>query len=301
LQQSAVLRNIEPLKPAAKTLILDLLSTLRSGSMPVRALIAAGELFGIDANALRVALARLVASGLVESDERGAYRLGAGAASVSAHVGSWRTIEDRVRAWNGTWIGVLLTSIPRSARARVRKSDRALRFLGFRHLERGLAIRPNNLKGGVDAVRDRLTDLGLDGHATVFAMTELDTKSDARARALWRDEHLERKYRELLEAVERSSSRLSELPPKRAMAESFLVGGATIRAIVLDPLLPEPLAPVVERRALLAAMREYDRLGREHWSSFMREHGAPHLRAPHDVRAGDPAWAGAHALTGAST
>jgi phenylacetic acid degradation operon negative regulatory protein len=301
LQHVVSTRNIESVKATAKTLDVVLVAPLRSGSMPVRALIAAGELFGIDANALRVALARLVSAGLVESDERGAYRLGAAAGSVSAHVGSWRTIEDRVRTWDGAWVGVLLTSIPRAARARVRSTERALRFLGFRHLDRGLAVRPDNLKGSVAAVRERLASLGLDPHAAVFSVQDLDSKADARARTLWRDEHLERKYRDLLEAVERSSARLPELPQKRAMAESFLVGGATIRALVLDPLLPEPMAPVAERRALVAAMRDYDRLGREHWSAFMKEHGSPYLRAPHDVRAGDRDWASAHGLSGATT
>ena len=46
-----------------RSLILDLLSTLRRGAMPVRALIRAGEMFEIPENTLRVALARLVQAG----------------------------------------------------------------------------------------------------------------------------------------------------------------------------------------------------------------------------------------------
>ena len=61
--------------PSPKGLVLDLLSTVRTGSMPVRALVAAGGLFGIDENRLRVALTRLLAERLVERDQRGAYRL----------------------------------------------------------------------------------------------------------------------------------------------------------------------------------------------------------------------------------
>ncbi len=61
--------------PTAKTLLLDLLSTVSHGSCPVRALLEAAELFGIRENSLRVALVRLRAGGLVERDERGCYRL----------------------------------------------------------------------------------------------------------------------------------------------------------------------------------------------------------------------------------
>ena len=64
------------------------------------------------------------------------------------------------------------------------------------------------------------------------------------------------------------------------MAETFLVGGRAIREIALDPCLPEAIAPEKERRALVAAMREYDRAGRACWREFMRAHDAPHVAAP---------------------
>ena len=64
------------------------------------------------------------------------------------------------------------------------------------------------------------------------------------------------------------------------MVESFLLGGRVIRELVLDPQLPEPLAPEAERRALVAAMRRYDRAGRRAWASFMSRLGAPHMSAP---------------------
>ncbi|MGI9591183.1 MAG: PaaX family transcriptional regulator, partial [Myxococcota bacterium] len=68
--------------PRPKSLILDLLSTRRRGSMPVAALVEAAALFGIAEGSLRVALSRLLAEGRVERDERGAYRLGPAAAPL---------------------------------------------------------------------------------------------------------------------------------------------------------------------------------------------------------------------------
>jgi phenylacetic acid degradation operon negative regulatory protein len=64
------------------------------------------------------------------------------------------------------------------------------------------------------------------------------------------------------------------------MAESFLLGGRVIRQLVLDPLLPEPLAPESERRALAQALRRYDRAGRRAWAGFLARHGAPHVATP---------------------
>src|SRR6185369_11769610 len=92
--------------PTAKSLILDLLSTLRRGTMPVGALVEAGELFGIPGNNVRVALARLLAAGQVARDERGRYRLGATAEPVERRVRSWRELDRATRAWDGTWLAI---------------------------------------------------------------------------------------------------------------------------------------------------------------------------------------------------
>ena len=71
------MRNILAMEPTAKSLILDLLSTLRPGSaMPVGALVEAGSLFGLSGNNVRVSIARLLAGGQIARDERGHYRLG---------------------------------------------------------------------------------------------------------------------------------------------------------------------------------------------------------------------------------
>ena len=72
------------MRPTARSFILDLLSTLRSGSMPVAALVEAGGLFGIAENNVRVALTRMRSSGQVERDARGRYRLGAAAGPASS-------------------------------------------------------------------------------------------------------------------------------------------------------------------------------------------------------------------------
>ena len=93
--------------PSAKSLILDLLETLRRGTMPVVALVEAGRLFGIAENSVRVALTRLLSAGSVERDRRGRYRLSAESGPIGRRATSWRDLERRLRRWNGSWVGVL--------------------------------------------------------------------------------------------------------------------------------------------------------------------------------------------------
>lgn len=239
--------------------------------MPVAALIAAGRLFDISQNNIRVTLVRLRRAGMIEPDERGRYRLAPQAAPIGKQVTGWRDVEQRVRPWDRTWIAVHTRAVQRSERRAHRHGDRALRLLGFQLFHAGLHVRPDNLAGGIAGTREQLYELGLDAKALVFRMDTLDAMNERRARGLWNTTALREGYRLSLAALARSERRLAELPPHDALVESFVLGGRVIRQIVLDPLLPEPLVPAHERKALVQAMCHYDRAGRSCWSSFLRQ------------------------------
>jgi phenylacetic acid degradation operon negative regulatory protein len=267
-------------RPTAKGLTLDLLSSLRGEAMPVAALVAAAGLFGIDENALRVAIARLLGAGQIARDERGSYRLGAAAHAIDRRVLGWRAAELRIAKWTGGWWLVRAGTLP-PARARARRHrERALSLLGFAELAPGLALRPDNLRASLAELRAELRALGLERDALIAHVGELDADHEARARRLWRRESFAAAYRRSLAELEASEARLARLPEERAMVESFMLGGRVIRELVLDPLLPEPFAPEAERRALVAALQRYDRAGRRAWASFMARFGAPHVGTP---------------------
>jgi phenylacetic acid degradation operon negative regulatory protein len=248
--------------------------------MPVRALVAAAGLFGIGENSLRVALARLLAGGMIERDERGEYRLGRRAAAVQQQVRFWRRIEDRVRGWDGGWIGVHTGALRRESRSTLERRRRALRFLGFRELVPGLEVRPDNLSASLEALRRELAELGLPTVAPVFAIARIDASSDVAARALWDGNALVAEYRRSRAELASSEARLPGLSTRESMVESFLLGGRVIRQIVLDPLLPEPIVSAAERRDLVAAMRRYDKLGHACWRAFFAQYRLTSMRAP---------------------
>jgi phenylacetic acid degradation operon negative regulatory protein len=251
--------------------------------MPVRALVEAAGLFGIAGGSVRVALSRLLADGLVESDERGAYRLGAAAEPVRRRAAAWRDLASQLRAWSGAWIAVL--DAPAPGRLAQRRSERALELLGFRPLRRGLRLRPENLAGGLPRVREQLAELGLAPGALVCELRGLDAVSEARARSLWDADALVAGYRRHGREIQASARRLRTRSAEQAMVESFRVGGAALRALAKDPLLPEPIVPARERERLVAAMRDYDALGRASWAEFLARHGVAHRAAPVDSRA----------------
>ncbi len=271
--------------PTAKSLILDLLSTLRRGTMPVQALVEAGGLFGIAENSTRVTLTRLTAARTVERDARGRYRLSAEPGPVGRRATSWRSRERGLRRWNGDWLGVLDgPRQPGAGRAERSRRQRALGLLGFAPLTPALAVRPDNLPLRVDAIRAELHALGLAPGHLVIALRDLDPVTDARARRAWDGDAIRAEHRAMLSRIEQSSLALPHQTVERAMVDSFLLGGRAIRQLILDPQLPDELVPGDERRALLEAMRDYDRLGRRAWAPFLERFAVPHLRAPADTR-----------------
>jgi phenylacetic acid degradation operon negative regulatory protein len=260
--------------PTAKSLILELLAAASGAPLSSRAAVVAGSIFDISENNVRVALVRLSAAGLIEAAGRGAYRLAAGAEDLAREVASWRTAEERVREWKGGYVAVHSGALGRTDRGALRGRLRALSMLGFAELERGLHVRPDNLRGGVEGVRARLHGLGLEREASVFVASGLAPDLEARVATLWDGQALTASYRQSRLALERWLARAPELEPDVAARESFLLGSRAIRQIVYDPLLPPPFVDVEARRAFAHAMKEMDREGRRIWRRFF-DHSEP--------------------------
>jgi phenylacetic acid degradation operon negative regulatory protein len=195
-----------------------------------------------------------------------------------------------MRPWADRWVGVHTGGVStRASDRQAQRRERALRFLGFGELSPGLAVRPDNLKGGIPALRTELASLGVEAGVLVFEIDALDPATDARARGLWDVAGLCEGYRQSLSDLSASERHLQLVTEEEAMVESFLLGGRVIRQLVLDPLLPEPILPAGERDALVVAMRRYDKLGRACWATYLERHGVLGARTPADTRIGGDA------------
>jgi phenylacetic acid degradation operon negative regulatory protein len=197
-------------------------------------------------------------------------------------VSSWARLEERRAPWGGAWCGVYLSRPGRAGRSSARQRQRALDFLGLRELEPGLWVRPDNLVGGVAGLRTELRALGLDARSRVFALGDLDPETDARARGLWDTRALDAAYSAQLRRLQRSGRALAKRKQAAAVVESFLVGGVAINLLAFDPLLPDEILPGGQRRALVEAMRRYDRLGRACWRDFAKQQGVPGIVLPRE-------------------
>ena len=264
--------------PRPRQLVLRLLLGAGGAPLTARDAVRACALFGMPANGVRVALARLAAAGLVEPVERGAYRLGRRASTLAADVAAWRDAKARTTAWRGDWIAVHVGALGRSNRVALRARSRALGLLGLRELDRGLHLRPDNLAGGVAAARERLTRLGLERDAAVFRAGGFDAEHERRARALWDGKALARGYRATRVRLERWLAKAHRLDLDTAARESFLLGDEAIRQLVFDPLLPRPLVDEEARAAFVDAVSRFDAAGQAIWKDFLSDTPATRRR-----------------------
>lgn len=255
--------------PNARRLILNLLGVIDGGLLGVADALRACALFDITENSVRVALARLTQSGLVELAERGVYRLGPQRRRLQEETALWRTVAQRLRPWSGQWIAAATGGLPRSDRKDLRGRERAFSILGLRELDCGLHIRPDNLSGGVDDVRRRLTALDVSAQTAVFLASDFDASRQERALGLWDGAGLLAQYQSVTANLEDWLGRSGALAPEVAARESFLLGDDAIRRIVFDPMLPAPLVDEAERGRFIETVERFNARGRSIWVEFL--------------------------------
>ena len=257
---------------SAKSIILEILSVaplIHGPSVPVRILVKAADVFDVAENSVRVAIVRLRAEGLVESEDRGYYQLGQAALPIDEQVSRWRLLEGQVQAWDGSWLACFTADLSRTDRPALRRRQQALKMAGFKRLRPGLHVRPANLKGDLAFIGPRLRQLGMEDSAVVFRIATLEPSEDARARGLWDKKALRAVYRDMKDQLEASTKRIDEMQPEDAVREAFLLAREAIRWVVLDPLLPDELVAADERRALIATLSAYTDRALELWRDFL--------------------------------
>ncbi|MCB9586089.1 MAG: PaaX family transcriptional regulator [Polyangiaceae bacterium] len=232
---------------------------------------------GVSSNNVRVTLARLVADSLVQSVGRGEYRLGAAGSALAAEVAGWRERLQSLKRWRGNYVVAACAGLGRGDRAAVNRRERALTLTGFRQLEGDLWLRPDNLVGGVQRVRERLERLqlspgqaSLEARPLVFRAAELADCDEARIAALWDVKRIERGYEETRTRLEQWLEGADRLTPQVAARQSFLLGDGAIRQWVFDPLLPEELIDGELRQKFVASVVRFDEAGQRIWRALSR-------------------------------
>lgn len=256
-------------KPAPRRLLLKLFSSRDGVQMNASSAVRIGALFGISENNIRVTLTRLQSANLLQLVERGFYELGPEGKLLASQINAWPTVETSLCAWRNDWIAALTNTLGKSDRSAKRVRERAFKLTGMKEVSKDFYIRPNNVVGGVDEVRNRLLNLGLDKRTLVFNTSQFSLQQEEVNRSQWHSEALEKGYQTGLQEIQQSLLRLNRLSLDDAAKESYLVGDRALQQLVFDPLLPAPLVDVSLRKRYRAKVYEYDKEGAAIWQRFL--------------------------------
>jgi phenylacetic acid degradation operon negative regulatory protein len=252
-------------------LILSLMNAIGTRQMTAAQFVAAGNVFGIEDSAMRMAATRLTREGLLESAGRGLYVSGAGSRPLRDQVRGWRTARERIRDWDGGWLAVPAGNLGRTDRKQLAARSQALKLHGFAEAEPDLWVRPANLTIALPALRSELIMIGLDDKAMLFALSDYAAPDGIEFQSLWDGDALQARYAEALAALETSGARIDSLSLAEAARETLSLGQAAIRLINLDPLLPDAMVDGALRERLVEEMKNYDERGQKIWGRYYRE------------------------------
>lgn len=251
----------------AKTLLLDLMRASAPDAWPVKAVVEAGKIFDINENALRVNIARLLAKGLLEQDERGSYRLVETHNPLRDWLHRWRQGEDRIVPWTGDWLSLSVS--PAVKTKTLRNAEQACLRLGFRQLWQRQWLRPNNLAVDNDQLGAQILSLVGDDRECEFilAVNSAITLPDSLGplQSLWEVDKIEASYKAHINILQRSLDSLSSKGSDELLRETFILGGEGVHLLSLDPLLPKEFFNTSLRQQLTQLVKDYDAAGKVYW------------------------------------
>lgn len=259
------------LKLNAKTLVIDLLLAASDRPITIRQLISAARLFDISENQIRVATTRLCNEHKIEAISRGTYRLAQQSHDWADIIVNRQQGILKTRPWQQQYIAVFSNSLGRVDRAALSRRERALKRFGFKELEQGVFIRPDNLTLSLDDIFCELVNAGVELTVKIALIHSFDEKTQQSIPKLWDTSKFEKNYIKYNTIIEKWLTEYPHLNINDAARESFLLGRETIALLMTDPLLPEAFVDVNLRDRFIQNVTELDRTGLKIWHSLNTE------------------------------
>ncbi len=249
----------------ARHLIIDLLMASNNMPLSIRHLLLAASLFDFSENSIRVAVTRLSSDGLIESAGRGKYRFTAQWQAWANDMLMRKRGIEALKPWQQEYLAVFTGALGRVDRTALKRRERALQHDGFREMETGLFIRPDNLAESFDLIFHRLKNNGLEKDASIFRISHLDAVSREKVAGLWDSKNLNQTYHSISQKIQAWLLQVGELDIEQAARESLLLGREAIPLLTHDPLLPPPFIDETARNQFAHDVQQLDQVGQKLW------------------------------------
>lgn len=112
---------------------------------------------------------------MIQSVERGIYQLSPSAKDWAKVILNRKNGIKQTKEWQQHYLAVFTGTLGRIDRTALKKRERALRQFGFKELETGIYIRPDNLAYSFEKTCDELVLAGLEKEAKICIIQHVDS------------------------------------------------------------------------------------------------------------------------------
>ena len=252
----------------AKSFILDLFLASSGQTLSIKQILNAAKILEISENNIRVAVTRLSHENMIESISRGHYKL-------SANAENWGSIilhrDHALKSnpdWNQQYIGILTTHLGRSDRTALNHREKILKHAGFRELETGFFIRPDNLTLNLNELTQKLVHQGLESEAKFMLIAQFSDNTQNKIIDLWDTQKLNQRYEKYTLQLQQWLSHYQAMNQIERARTSFLLGRETIALMLTDPLLPSTWVNTALRADFFTAVIQLDQIGQDTWQQL---------------------------------
>ena len=255
----------------AKSFIIDLFLASGGQNLSIKQLVNAAHILNISENNTRVAVTRLCNENMIISISRGLYKLSHDAENWGALFIHRQQNLPNTHVWNQKYLAVFTSHLGRTDRTALNQREKALKHVGFRELETGLFIRPDNLTLNLEELRLRLIQQGLGAEAKFMQISQFDQSTQQKIPSLWNIQKLNQTYEKYSSQLRQWLENYQSMDSIHLARESFLLGRETIALMLTDPLLPEPFVNTALRNDFFNAVISLDRIGQKAWQLLNQE------------------------------
>lgn len=252
----------------ARHLIIDLFLSSAYPQLTIKQILIAAKLFNVSENGIRVATTRLLNEGMIESVERGIYQLSPSTKEWAKVILNRKNGIKQNKEWQQHYLAVFTGTLGRIDRTALKKRERALRQFGFKELETGIYIRPDNLAYSFEKTCEELVLAGLESETKICVIQQFDSKSLQLIASLWDTKQLELNYKNYSQDIQQWLLKYEKLPLNDAAAQALLLGRETITLLMNDPLLPSPFVNEHARNQFAQNVQQLDSIGQKLWQKL---------------------------------
>ena len=252
----------------AKSFIIDLLLASGNQTLSIKQLVNAAQILQISENNTRVAVTRLCSEKMIESVSRGFYKLSSNAEHWGSIIIHREHALKNKETWNQHYLAIFTPHLGRTDRTALSRREKLLKHAGFRELETGFFIRPDNLTLNLEALSKKMTQQGLDADARWMQITQFDPMTHDKISTLWDTQKLNQRYEKYSLKLKQWLAHYQDMQPIDLARESFLLGRETIALMLTDPLLPAPFIDTALRTEFFNAVQQLDQIGQHTWQQL---------------------------------